>query len=37
MSRKPNTDRDGINWTESQKNEVWEKGKPIPGELASNM
>jgi 5-methylcytosine-specific restriction endonuclease McrA len=29
MSRKPNTNRNGGNWTEAQKNENWKKGKTI--------
>lgn len=32
MSRKPNTNRNGGNWSESQKNEVWKKGRDIYGE-----
>ncbi|WP_431163277.1 HNH endonuclease signature motif containing protein [Flagellimonas beolgyonensis] len=31
MSRKPNTNRNGGNWTEAQKTENWEKGQIISG------
>ncbi|MCA0958300.1 HNH endonuclease [Muricauda ruestringensis] len=30
MSRKPNTNRNGGSWTESEKLAVWKKGRVIP-------
>ncbi|WP_394973733.1 HNH endonuclease [uncultured Croceitalea sp.] len=30
MSRKPNTNRNGGSWTESEKTAVWKKGRVIP-------
>ena len=31
MSRRPNTNQNGGNWTETQKKEIWDRGKTVYG------